>query len=53
MRSSLNEIRTEFQKGSLDGGKNAADNILHFMWDLNLDLRSKTSSTTCGVLPLI
>jgi hypothetical protein len=41
MRSCLNEILPEFQEGSLGGGKNAAENILHYMWSLNLDLRSK------------
>jgi hypothetical protein len=41
MRSCLNEIRPEFQKGSLDVGKNAAENILHYMWSLNVDVRSK------------
>ena len=52
MRSCLNEILPEFQEGSLGGGKNAAENILHYMWSLNLGLRSKTSCTTCGVLTL-
>jgi hypothetical protein len=52
MRSCLNEILPEFQEGSRGGGKNAAENIPHLMWDLNLDLRSKTSFTTCGVLTL-
>jgi hypothetical protein len=52
MRSCLNEILREFQDGSLGGGKNTAENILHYMWSLNLDLRSKTSCTTCGVLTL-
>jgi hypothetical protein len=48
MRSCLNEILPEFQEGSLGGGKNAAENILH-MWSLNLDVRSKTSCTAYGV----
>jgi hypothetical protein len=52
MRSCLNEIMPEFPEGSLGGGKNAAENILHYMWSLNLGLRSKTSCTTCGVLTL-
>lgn len=52
MRSCLNEILPEFQEGSRGGGKNAAEKIPHLMWDLNLDLRSKTSFTTCGVLTL-
>ena len=52
MRSCLNEILPEFQEGSLGGGKNAAENILHYMWSLNLDLRSKTSCTTYGTLTL-
>ena len=52
MRSCLNEILREFQEGSLGEGKNAAENILHYMWSLNLGLRSKTSCTTCGVLTL-
>ena len=43
MRSSLNEILREFQEGSLGEGKNPAENILHYMWNLNLDLRSKCS----------
>jgi hypothetical protein len=51
-RSCLNEIMREFQEGSLGGGKNAAENILHYMWSLNLGLRSKTSCTICGVLTL-
>lgn len=29
MGSGLNEIMLEFQEGSLGGGKNAAENILH------------------------
>jgi hypothetical protein len=41
MRSCLNEILPEFQEGGLGGGKNAAENMLHCMWSLNLDLRSK------------
>jgi hypothetical protein len=49
MRSCLNEILPEFQEGSLGGGKNAAENILHYMWSLNFDVRLKTSCTTCGV----
>jgi hypothetical protein len=52
MRACLNEILREFQEGSLGGGKNATENILHYMWSLNLGLRSKTSCTTCGVLTL-
>jgi hypothetical protein len=52
MRSCLNEILREFQEGSLGEGKNPAENILHYMWSLNLGLRSKTSCTTCGVLTL-
>ena len=52
MRSCLNEILREFQEGSLGGGKKAAENILHYMWSLNLGLRSKTSCTTCGTLTL-
>jgi hypothetical protein len=52
MRSCLNEILPEFQEGSLGGGKNACANILHYMWSLNLDLRSKTSCTTYGTLTL-
>jgi hypothetical protein len=52
MRSCLNEILREFQEGSLGGGKKAAENILHYMWSLNLGLRSKTFCTTCGVLTL-
>jgi hypothetical protein len=52
MRSSLNEILREFQEGSLGEGKNAAENILHYMWSLNLGLRSKNICTTCGVLTL-
>jgi hypothetical protein len=52
MRSCLNEILPEFQEGSLGGGKNAAENILRYMWSLNLDLRSKTSCATCGTLTL-
>jgi hypothetical protein len=52
MRSCLNEILPKFQEGSLDGGKNAAAKILHFMWSLNLDVRSKTSCTTYGTLTL-
>ena len=58
MRSCLNEILPEFQEGSLGGGKNTAEhlalhaesepwregeNILHYIWSLNLDLRSKCS----------
>ena len=58
MRSCLNEIMPEFQEGSLGGGKNTAEylalhvesepwreveNILHYIWSLNLDLRSKCS----------
>jgi hypothetical protein len=43
MRPCLNEIMPEFQEGSLGGGKNAAENILHYMWSLTLDLRSKCS----------
>jgi hypothetical protein len=58
MRSCLNEITPEFQEGSLGGGKNAAEyralhvesepwpeveNTLHYIWSLNLDLRSKCS----------
>jgi hypothetical protein len=42
MRSCLIEIMPEFQEGSLGGDKNAAENILHYMWSLNLGLRSKT-----------
>jgi hypothetical protein len=52
MRACLNEILREFQEGSLGGGKNATENILHYMWSLNLGLRSKISCTTCGVLTL-
>jgi len=52
MRSCLNEIMPEFQQGSLGGGKNAAENILHEMGSLNLGLRSQTSCTTWGVLTL-
>jgi hypothetical protein len=52
MRSCLNEILREFQEGSLGGGKNAAENILRYMWSLNLDLRAETSCTTYGVLTL-
>jgi hypothetical protein len=52
MRSCLNEILHEFQEGSLGGGKKAAENILHNTRSLNLDLRSNTSCTTCGVLTL-
>jgi hypothetical protein len=52
MRSCLNEILREFQEGSLGEGENAAENILHYMWSLNLDLRSETSCTTCGVSTL-
>jgi hypothetical protein len=52
MRSCLNEILREFQEGSLGGSKNAAENIVRYMWSLNLGLRSKTSCTTCGVLAL-
>jgi len=58
MRSCLNEILPEFQGGSLGGGKNTAEylalhvesepwreveNILHYMWSLDLDVRSKCS----------
>jgi hypothetical protein len=39
MRSCLNEILPEFHEGSLGGGKNAAENILHYIWSLNLDLK--------------
>jgi hypothetical protein len=52
MRSCLNGILREFQEVSLGEGKNAAENILHYMWSLNLGLRSKTSCTTCGVSTL-
>ena len=52
MRSCLNEILREFQEGSLGEGKNAAENILHYMCSLNLDLRSKTPCTTYGTLTL-
>ena len=52
MRSRLDEILPEFQEGSLRGGKNAAENILHFLWSLNLGLRPKTSCTTYGTLTL-
>jgi hypothetical protein len=52
MRSCVNEILPEFQEGSLGGGKNAAENILRYMWSLNLDLRAETSCTTYGVLTL-
>jgi hypothetical protein len=52
MRTCLNEIVPEFQEDSLGGGKNAAENVLHYMWSINLGLRSKTSCTTCGVLTL-
>ena len=52
MGSCLNEIMPEFQEGSLGGGKNAAEDMLHYMWSLNLGLRSKTSCTICGVLTL-
>ena len=52
MRSCLNEILREFQEGSLGGGKNAAENVLHYMGSLNLGLRLQTSSTTWGVLTL-
>jgi hypothetical protein len=31
VRSCLNEILPEFQEGSRGGGKNAAENILHYM----------------------
>jgi hypothetical protein len=44
MRPCLNEIMPEFQEGSLGGGKNAAENILHYMWSFNLGLRPKTSA---------
>ena len=58
MRPCLNEILPEFQEGNLGGGKNTAEylalhvesepwrevkNILHYIWNLNLDLRSKCS----------
>ena len=43
MRSCLNEIMREFKEGSLGEAKNAAEKILHYMWSLNLDLRSKYS----------
>ena len=46
------EILPEFQEGSMRRGKNAAENILHFLWSLNLDLRPKTSCTTYGTLTL-
>ena len=52
MRSRLDEILPEFQAGSMRRGKNAAENILHFLWSLNLDLRPKTSCTTYGTLTL-
>ena len=52
MRSRLDEILPEFQEGSLGGVKNAAENILHYVWSLNLDLRPKTSCTTYGTLTL-
>jgi hypothetical protein len=52
MRSCLDEVMPEFQEGSLGGGKNAAENILHYMWSLNLGLRSKAPCTTCGVSTL-
>jgi hypothetical protein len=52
MRSCLNEILPELQEGSLGGGKYAAENILRYMWSLNLDLRSKTSCTTYGTSTL-
>jgi hypothetical protein len=52
LRSCLNEILLEFQEGGLDQCTNAANNILHYMWGLNLGLRSKTSCTTYGVLTL-
>jgi hypothetical protein len=52
MRCCLNEILPEFQEGSLGGGKHAAENILHYMWSLDLDLRSKASCTTYGTLTL-
>ena len=52
MGSCLNEIMPEFQEGGLGGGKNAAEDMLHYMWSLNLGLRSKTSCTICGVLTL-
>ena len=51
MRSCLNEILPEFQGGSL-GGARTLQNILHYMWSLNLGVRSKTSCTTCGVWTL-
>jgi hypothetical protein len=41
MRSCLNEIMPEFQESSLGRCKNAAENILHYMWGLNLGLRAK------------
>ena len=43
MRSCMNEILREFQEGSLGEGKNGAEDMLHYMWSLNLDLRSKCS----------
>ena len=52
MGPGLNEILPEFQEGSLGGGKTAAENILHYMWSLNLDVRAKTSCTTYGTLTL-
>jgi len=52
MRSCLNEILPEFHEGSLGGVKNAAENILHYLRSLNLDLRSKTSCTTYRTLTL-
>jgi hypothetical protein len=48
MRSCLNEILLEFQEDSR-GGARTLQNILHYMWSLNLDVRSKTSCTSCGV----
>jgi hypothetical protein len=52
MKSCLKEIRPEFEEGSLGGGKNAAENILHYTRSLYPGLRSKTSCTICGVLTL-
>jgi hypothetical protein len=46
------EILPEFQEGSLGGGKDAAENILHYMRSLNLDFRPETSCTIYGTLTL-
>jgi hypothetical protein len=52
MRSCLNENLPEFEEGSRGGSKNTAENILYYMWSLNLDLKQKTSCTTYGTLTL-